>query len=92
MAHGEPATLARHGEDQRPGFVPEAVSVTSTGLALMRTRLKRVGGRCELQTTPGMGTRLTIVTREMIDADLSISFFSVKGKAFWDLNPVITMS
>jgi hypothetical protein len=33
-----------------------------------------------------------MVTKEMIDADLSISFFSVKGKALWDLNPVITMS
>ncbi|MBZ0287241.1 MAG: sensor histidine kinase, partial [Anaerolineae bacterium] len=48
-------------EDNGEGFVPEAVPTTSTGLALMRTRLKGVGGRCEVQTTPGMGTRLTIL-------------------------------
>ncbi len=47
-------------EDNGDGFVPEAVPATSNGLALMRTRLKRVGGRCELQTEPGVGTRLTI--------------------------------
>ena len=48
-------------EDNGNGFVPEAVSPTSTGLNLMRTRLKRVGGQCELQTAPGAGTRLTIL-------------------------------
>ncbi len=47
-------------EDNGDGFVPEAVPATSNGLALMRTRLKRVGGRCEVQTEPGVGTRLTI--------------------------------
>jgi NarL family two-component system sensor histidine kinase LiaS len=48
-------------EDNGEGFVPDAVPATSTGLALMRTRLIRVGGRYDLQTTPGVGTRLTIV-------------------------------
>jgi NarL family two-component system sensor histidine kinase LiaS len=48
-------------EDNGAGFVPDAVPATSTGLALMRTRLLRVGGRYELQTTPGVGTRLTIL-------------------------------
>jgi hypothetical protein len=28
---------------------------------MMRARLMRVGGSYELQTTPGMGTRLTIL-------------------------------
>ena len=48
-------------EDNGVGFVPDAVPPTSAGLALMRTRLLRAGGRLELQTAPGMGTRLTIL-------------------------------
>lgn len=48
-------------EDNGEGFVPEEVPPTATGLSLMRTRLKHAGGRCELQTTRGIGTRLTIV-------------------------------
>lgn len=48
-------------EDNGKGFVVEAVPATSTGLSMMRTRLKGVGGRYELQTTPGVGTRLTIL-------------------------------
>ena len=48
-------------EDNGAGFVPDSVPATSTGLALMRTRLMRAGGRYELQTTPGVGTRLTIL-------------------------------
>ncbi len=47
-------------EDNGDGFVPDAVPATSNGLALMRTRLKRVGGRCEVHTEPSVGTRLTI--------------------------------
>jgi two-component system, NarL family, sensor histidine kinase LiaS len=47
-------------EDNGKGFVVEKISPTSNGLALMRTRLKRVGGRCDVQTAPGTGTRLTI--------------------------------
>ena len=47
-------------EDNGDGFVPETVPATSTGLALMRTRLKRVGGRCQVESTLGTGTRLTI--------------------------------
>lgn len=47
-------------EDNGVGFVPETVPATSTGLALMRTRLKRVGGRCQVESSPGAGTRLTI--------------------------------
>lgn len=47
-------------EDNGDGFAPDAVPVTSTGLALMRTRLKHVGGRCELESEPGVGTRLAI--------------------------------
>ena len=48
-------------EDNGKGFVPDAVPVTSSGLALMRTRLMRAGGRYELQTTVGAGTRLTLL-------------------------------
>ena len=48
-------------EDNGAGFRPEEVPPTATGLSLMRTRLKRAGGRCDLQTALGLGTRLTIV-------------------------------
>jgi NarL family two-component system sensor histidine kinase LiaS len=48
-------------EDNGVGFVPDAVPATSAGLALMRTRLMRAGGRYELQTAPGLGTRLTML-------------------------------
>ena len=48
-------------EDNGSGFVPDAIPSTSTGLALMQTRLKRAGGHYELQTEPGSGTRLTIL-------------------------------
>jgi NarL family two-component system sensor histidine kinase LiaS len=48
-------------EDNGEGFVPEEVAPTATGLSLMRMRLKRVGGRCELQSAPGMGTRIGIL-------------------------------
>jgi signal transduction histidine kinase len=48
-------------EDNGEGFVPEAIPATSSGLSMMRARLMRVGGSYELQTTPGMGTRLTIL-------------------------------
>lgn len=47
-------------EDNGIGFVPETVPATSTGLALMRTRLKRVGGRFQIESSQGVGTRLTI--------------------------------
>lgn len=47
-------------EDNGKGFSPEKIAPTSNGLAMMRTRLKRVGGRCEVETAPGSGTRLTI--------------------------------
>lgn len=48
-------------EDNGKGFVPDAVPATSTGLSMMWTRLKRVGGRYELQSVPGSGTRLTLL-------------------------------
>lgn len=48
-------------EDNGTGFVPDAIPSTSTGLALMQTRLKQAGGRYELQTGQGLGTRLTLL-------------------------------
>ncbi|MBK8033456.1 MAG: HAMP domain-containing protein [Chloroflexi bacterium] len=47
-------------EDNGRGFAPDKIAPTSNGLALMRARLKRVGGRVEVETTPETGTRLTI--------------------------------
>ena len=48
-------------EDNGSGFAPDAIPATSAGLSLMRTRLKRVGGRYELESAPGTGTRLKIL-------------------------------
>lgn len=47
-------------EDNGKGFALESVAPTSNGLAMMRTRLKSVGGRYDIETAPGAGTRLTI--------------------------------
>jgi NarL family two-component system sensor histidine kinase LiaS len=47
-------------EDNGVGFIPETIPATSTGLALMRTRLKRVGGGFQIESSQGVGTRLTI--------------------------------
>lgn len=47
-------------EDNGTGFASDDIASTSNGLAMMRTRLKRVGGRFEIESTPGAGTRLTI--------------------------------
>lgn len=47
-------------EDNGSGFDAEKIAPTSTGLAMMRARLKRVGGRAEFTTAPGQGTRLTL--------------------------------
>jgi NarL family two-component system sensor histidine kinase LiaS len=47
-------------EDNGAGFVPDVIPATSTGLALMQTRLKQAGGHYDLQTGPQQGTRLTI--------------------------------
>ncbi|MBL8131827.1 MAG: HAMP domain-containing protein [Anaerolineae bacterium] len=48
-------------EDNGQGFAVDLVPPTSTGLSMMRTRLRRVGGRYDLQTAPGAGTRLNIM-------------------------------
>jgi two-component system, NarL family, sensor histidine kinase LiaS len=47
-------------EDNGKGFDKTAIPPTSTGLATMRLRLKRVGGVCEINSTPTSGTRLVI--------------------------------
>ena len=47
-------------EDNGKGFAPDAIAPTSNGLAMMRTRLKRVGGHLDVETAPGAGTRLNI--------------------------------
>jgi NarL family two-component system sensor histidine kinase LiaS len=47
-------------EDNGRGFDPQTVSPTSTGISIMRLRLKQVGGSFILSSVPGHGTRLEI--------------------------------
>jgi NarL family two-component system sensor histidine kinase LiaS len=57
-------------EDNGQGFDTESISPTSSGLATMRLRLKQVGGTFSLVSTPGNGTRLSIIVdlrRKVID-------------------------
>ena len=49
-------------EDQGPGFDPEAeVGQDHVGMRLMKKRAARVGGRIEIDSSPGMGTRLEAI-------------------------------
>jgi signal transduction histidine kinase len=49
-------------EDKGPGFDPSAeVGVDHVGMRLMKERAARVGGRIELASTPGAGTRLEAI-------------------------------
>jgi signal transduction histidine kinase len=49
-------------EDQGPGFDPEVrVGEDHVGVKLMRERAARVGGRLELASQPGSGTRLEAI-------------------------------
>lgn len=48
-------------EDNGQGFDPETLPPNSTGLATMRLRLKQVGGKFDLSSTIGSGTRLEII-------------------------------
>ena len=51
-------------EDNGHGFDPQTIAPTSTGLAIMRRRLKQVGGTLSVHSVPHSGTRLEV----MIDA------------------------
>lgn len=49
-------------EDQGPGFDPEAeVGADHVGMRLMQERAARVGGRIEIDSRPGFGTRLEAI-------------------------------
>lgn len=48
--------------DDGDGFAPgQAGSAASNGLANMRQRMVRIGGRCEVTSAPGKGTRVAFV-------------------------------
>lgn len=47
--------------DRGKGFELEAATGEGHGLATIRERLELVGGRCEIQTSPGEGTCVTLV-------------------------------
>ncbi|MDQ4095544.1 MAG: sensor histidine kinase [Actinomycetota bacterium] len=49
-------------EDDGPGFDPQAeVGADHVGMRLMKERAARVGGRIEIDSTPGRGTRLEAI-------------------------------
>jgi two-component system nitrate/nitrite sensor histidine kinase NarX len=49
-------------EDKGPGFDPSAeVGADHVGMRLMKERAERVGGRIELASSPGAGTRLEAI-------------------------------
>jgi signal transduction histidine kinase len=49
-------------QDEGPGFDPDVeVATDHVGMRLMRERAARVGGRIELQSQPGAGTRLEAI-------------------------------
>jgi two-component system, NarL family, nitrate/nitrite sensor histidine kinase NarX len=49
-------------QDQGPGFDPNSeVGKDHVGMRLMRERAARVGGRIELESQPGRGTRLEAI-------------------------------
>lgn len=52
------AELVLTVKDNGRGFVPEQVAPGSDGLENMRTRLAECGGRYELKSAPGQGTRV----------------------------------
>jgi len=47
-------------KDNGRGFVPQQVAPGSDGLENMRTRLAECGGRYDLQSAPGQGTRVRL--------------------------------
>ncbi len=65
----EPAGFALRVEDQGRGFTTVAEArglqdparlLAGNGLANMAQRLAEIGGRCEIQSTPGAGTKVTL--------------------------------
>ena len=61
LCHREPDALVIHVVDEGRGFDVERVDLAaSTGLSGIRERAALSGGRCEMASTPGMGTRVTV--------------------------------
>ena len=69
----EPAAFTLVVEDNGKGFVSETILAgtphgqpshgTGNGLANMRQRLAEIGGRCEIESAPGKGTKVTFTSR-----------------------------
>lgn len=55
----ESGTLKIILEDDGRGFEPSAPKTGADGLRNMRERMEQLGGRCEVSTAPGKGTRVT---------------------------------
>jgi signal transduction histidine kinase len=54
----EGATLVVRVEDDGCGFDPENVPPGRNGLVNLRRRMDAVGGKCEIQSAAGQGTRV----------------------------------
>lgn len=67
--------------DNGRGFSPKSVAEKNSGrssgngLANMRLRLEKIGGRCEIQSTPGSGTEIKFIV-ELLSHHLSGRKFS----------------
>ena len=47
-------------DDDGRGFDPASLPGTGQGLSNLRERAERLGGRAEIHTTPGQGTRVRV--------------------------------
>ncbi|WP_219415030.1 sensor histidine kinase [Pseudonocardia nigra] len=56
----DPHAVALTVADDGAGFAPDAVPGGHFGLAMMRSRLERLGGSLELDTAPGAGTTAVV--------------------------------
>lgn len=55
-------------EDDGVGFDPAARAATGHGLPSIRERLEIIGGRCELVSAPGQGTRVSLMLPKRLSA------------------------
>lgn len=60
LDYGEPDAVRLTVTDDGAGFDPAAPTEGSFGLAMLRTRVDRLKGDLEIDSTPGRGTRVTV--------------------------------
>jgi signal transduction histidine kinase len=55
-------TVSDRGDGFDPGVIFERTTGTGFGLLSIRERLSMLGGRLTIESEPGKGTRVTIIT------------------------------